>query len=136
MEDCLALPSEIPGAPQFLQKVELRWGDASLPYSGSKHSHLRGYLRFKAPASDAEGLVALLDVFPSPAIAMLSEPRPASTVTWSAHLLALPSATDEWYAFEYQTVAGLDGFHTVVGRLHNAEGKLLAWSEQLVALFD
>ena len=114
----------------------MRWASGGVPYSGSKAPHFQGWFRFHEPVADAEGLIALLDVWPAPSITMLRKPAPASTVTWNAHLVDMPSDWSGYFAFEYETVVGRAGFHTVVGRLHAPDGRLVGWSEQLSAIFD
>ncbi|MEQ8273766.1 MAG: thioesterase family protein [Deltaproteobacteria bacterium] len=119
--------------PEFTQHVQMRWADGLPPFSNGKEARFRGYCR--GPFGDAEGLVALLDVWPSPSLALLSGPAPASTVSWTAHLLEVPADFERWFRFSYETVAGRDGFHTSVGALHDADGRLVGWTEQLVAVF-
>jgi acyl-CoA thioesterase len=126
--------------PEFVQNVDMRWVDGGWPFSGQTEKSFRGYCRFRINAGDDEGLTALLDVFPSPAITMMDTFSPASTVTWSGHLICVPADFSEFFSFEYDTVVGVDGFHTIKGRLWapapDSTWRLCAWSEQLVALFD
>lgn len=126
----------IPGVmPEFLQHVIMRWADGAPPFSGGDRAQFFGYCGFRGPAGDEEGLVGLLDIWPAPTLSLLPKPVPASTVTWTAHLLEVP---DEFglFGFDYRTEVGADGFHTVLGRLYAPDGRLLAWTEQLAALFD
>ncbi|MFK7988091.1 MAG: acyl-CoA thioesterase [Sandaracinaceae bacterium] len=127
----------LPGLmPEFVQRVDMRWASGAPPFSGASDARFEGYCRFRGPSGDAEGLLALLDVWPSPTLSLVTTPAPASTVTWSAHLLEIPEAMADWYAFSYRTIAGHDGFHTVMGELHGPDGRLVAWTEQLMAIFD
>ncbi len=121
--------------PEFTQHVAMRWADGSPPFSGSDVASFKGYCRGRVPFGDAEGVVAMLDVWPSPSLALLKGPAPASTVSWTAHVLGVPEDFEGWFAFAYDTVAGLDGFHTSVGQLHDPTGRLIGWTEQLVAVF-
>ena len=126
----------IPGfMPEFLQHLQMRWASGGAPFSASKEAHFTGYFRFRVPTGGAEGLLALLDVWPSPSLSLLKKPTPASTVTWTAHILELPSDFGGWFAFEYETVAGAHGMHTSLGRRHGPDGRLLGWTEQTVAVF-
>jgi hypothetical protein len=45
-------------------------------------------------------------------------------------------AWPQWFSFSYETVAGKDGFHTAMGQLHAADGTLVGFTEQLVAIFE
>jgi len=134
-ESLVELPY-LPGlTPEFTRHVELRWADGGPPFSGAHEARTRGYCRFRKPSGDVEGLVGLLDAWPSPSLSVLAAPAPASSVTWTAHLLHPPRPSNDWFAFEYETAVGEQGFHTVVGRLHGPDGRLVAWTEQLVAVF-
>ncbi|MCK6509586.1 thioesterase family protein [Myxococcota bacterium] len=122
--------------PEFTQHFAMRWAQGSPPFSSAQEASFSGYCRFRKPAGDAEALLGLLDAWPCPSFSIVDRPIMASTVTWTAHLLAIPTDFDGWFAFTYETVAGEGGFHTAVGRLHDPQGNLVGWTEQLVILFD
>lgn len=122
--------------PEFTQHFDLRWAQGPVPFSGGTEARFLGYCRYRGVGGDEEGILGLLDAWPSPSIGLLDRPTPSSTVSWTAHLLHVPEDFDGWFSFEYQTVAGVQGFHTVVGHLHGPGGRLVGWTEQLVALFD
>lgn len=127
----------IPGVtPEFVQHVHMRWATGGPPFSGHAEAAFTGYCNYRGPAGDAEGLVGMLDFWPCPTLSMLDTHAPASTVTWTAHLLEIPETFEGWFGFEYETVAGQGGFHTVVGRLFGPNGRLVGWTEQLAAVFD
>jgi acyl-CoA hydrolase len=134
--EALATLPYTPGLlPEFLQHVELRWASGGVPYSGATEPEFSGYFRFRVPAGGVEGVLALLDVWPCPSLSLLERPAPASTVTWTAHVLAVPTNFEGWFAFDYETVFGAHGMHTVVGRLYSPEGALIGFTEQTVAIF-
>ncbi len=122
--------------PEFTQHIALRWATGSPPFTGADQARLDGYCRFRVPAGGAEGVLGLLDMWPSPSLSVLNSPALASTVSWTAHILLVPKDFEQWFRFSYETVAGKDGMHTCVGHLHNAEGALVGFTEQLVAIFD
>lgn len=122
--------------PEFVQHAHMRWADGRAPFTGTTERYFDGWCGFRVPAGDAEGLIALLDVWPSPTLSMMKKPTFASTVTWTAHVLDIPASLDELLQFRYRAVAAQDGFHTVAGHLWGPDGRLLAWTEQLVALYD
>jgi len=122
--------------PEFTQHVAFRWASGAPPYSRATDPRFAGYCRFHVPAGDIEGVLGLLDVWPNPSISMLDSFAPASTVTWTAHVVAVPESFDQWFGFSYETIAGRDGFHTVLGRLYDASGQLIGITEQLVAVFE
>jgi len=86
-------------------------------------------------------LLALIDAWPAPVLPTLRAFAPASTVRWTVQLLDAAAAAGDvdgcaWHHVRADTVAAADGFATVVGTLSAADGRPLAWSEQLVAVFD
>lgn len=136
VDDLVDLPYIEGITPKFTKNFRLRWANGGMPYSKSKHARFEGYSRFRDAADGEEALIALLDVWPTPSLAVLAGPAPASTVTWTAHILSVPESFDEWFGFSYETLVGRDGFHTCAGQLLSSTGELMAWTEQLVAVFD
>lgn len=136
VEGLVDLPYLAGVVPEFTQRVQMRWAKGSPPFTGGTERRFEGYCRFREPAGGAEGVLAMLDVWPSPTLGLLSKPAFASTVSWTAHLIRAPERLEGWCQFEYETAVGREGFHTAVGRLYDQDGALLGWTEQLVALFD
>ncbi len=127
----------IPGLmPEFLQHMSLRWASGGPPFCGADAARYTGYCRFNTPVAGVAAVIGLLDAWPCPSLSLLSSPAPASTVSWTAHILRVPDDFDDWFAFSYETVVAEDGFHTVVGRLHGPDGRLVGWTEQLAVVFD
>ena len=126
----------VPGfMPEFTQHVDMRWAEGATPYSGSDAALFVGHCRYRVPLGGAAGLLALLDTWPAPSLGMARKPIPASTVSWTAHLLNVPSNFGQWFTFRYETAVGTSGLHTVVGHLYAEDGTLVGWSEQMVAVF-
>lgn len=146
----VAAPSAVPGpdvesiddlpyleglTPECIRHFSLRWARGALPFSGADEAKFGGYCRFRIPSGDAEALLGLLDAWPSPSLSVQRGPAPESSVTWTAHLLHVPESFDGWFWFEYETIVGEGGFHTCAGRLYAPDGRLAAWTEQLVVVF-
>lgn len=126
----------VPGAiPEFVQHFDLRWVEGSIPFQGADEARFGAYVGFREPSAQRVQAhqIAMLDAFPCPTLGLLDRPVPASTVTWSAHLLAPPEPGP--HRFRYRTVAAADGFSTAVGYLWGPSGALVAWTEQTVAVF-
>lgn len=121
--------------PEFTKKVDMRWAQGRPPFMGGTEAAFTGLFRYRVPLGDVEGVLALLDTYPSPVLSLATRPCPASTVTWTAHLLAIPSSFDDWFTLRYEAVTGSNGLHTVTGRLYDGAGTMLGWTEQLVAVF-
>lgn len=121
--------------PEFTKKVDIRWAQGRPPFMGGTESAITGLFRYRVPLGGVEGVLALLDTYPAPVLSLLDKPSPASTVTWTAHPLAIPSSFDDWFTLRYETVTGSRGLHTVTGRLYDSAGTMIGWTEQLVAVF-
>jgi len=121
--------------PEFTQNVDMRFASGGPPFTGATEAAFTGAFRYRVPIGDAEGVLTLLDTWPPPSLSLARRPTPASTVSWTAHLLAEPEAYDAWFTMEYRTVVGTQGLHTICGRLYDRGGVLVAWTEQLVAVF-
>lgn len=122
--------------PVFIHHFDIRWGVGDFPFSGSARGTLGGYLRHNPPLGGTSAVLGLLDAWPPAVLPMASGPASASTVSWTAHILRdPPSNPDAWYTFRYDTVAAEQGYATMVGSL-SCDGQVIAWTEQLAAVFD
>lgn len=130
----------VPGVmPAFMQHLAMRWTVASLPYSGAgpEGALITGWCRHRTPATGLPALLALVDAWPPSVLSMATGPTPASTVRWAVHLLE-PVAPDDdpgWLHYDVRTEHSAQGYATSHARVHR-DGRLVAWSEQLVAVFD
>lgn len=123
--------------PEFTQHVDMRWVEGPYPYSSATDPAFTAIFRYDVPTGDAEGVLALLDTFPPPSLSLASKPLPASTMMWTAHLLEAPSAEElsGYCTMRYETLVGTHGLHTTAGWLYGPDGRVLGWTEQLVAVF-
>ena len=122
--------------PEFTQKADFHYAEGSMPFQGAKDPRLGGFIRFHDTlgASPAEHQLMLLDAWPCPSILCLTKPAFASTVTWTAHLLA--DSAPGFHRFRYETLAGNSGFSTALGHMWDSEGRHVGVSEQTVVVFD
>ncbi|MGH1344642.1 MAG: thioesterase family protein [Nannocystales bacterium] len=121
--------------PEFTQKMDMRWAEGRPPFMGGTEPAFTGVFRYRVPLGGVEGVLALLDSYPAPVLSLLKTPAPASTVTWTAHPLSVPASFDDWFTLRYESLTGSNGLHTVTGRLYDATGTMVGWTEQLVAVF-
>ncbi|HHO51172.1 MAG TPA: thioesterase family protein [Deltaproteobacteria bacterium] len=125
--------------PCFTQHIELCWTDGGLPFSGNDRLEHAGWCRHRAAAGPAEAaILGLLDAWPAPALQALRGHAPASTVTWTVHLLRIPATItpDDWFYLQARVVgAEGDGLCTMRAELYDEAGGLIAHLEQLVALY-
>lgn len=123
--------------PAFTRHFECRLSEGGFPFSGSDDAATGGYLRYlRDPGCDAAALLGLLDAFPAPILPVATAPFMASTVRWSVHFVAPPSPpADGYWWFRADAVAASEGYAVSVGTLQS-NGEVVAWAEQLVAVFD
>ncbi len=136
-ETLQALPFLPKITPNFTQAFAYRWAEGPMPFSGSSESHFGGYFAYKGEPGPAEvALVGMLDAWPPAVLPMLKGPAPASTVSWSAHLLEVPLVrAEEWWSYRARTAAAGSGTATTQAKLYAPDGRLVALSEQLVAVY-
>lgn len=126
--------------PKFLRHFDLAIDSGSIPFTGSKHSHYHGWMRFKQPAktlTDAH-IIALIDAWPPTVIQKLRWPAPASTMTWSIDFIHPhpPLGGDSWLAYKVDTRQAADGYAHTEASVWAPSGDLIALSRQLVGVFD
>jgi len=130
----------IPGVtPEFLQHLDVRWAGGSPPFSGGPDAHVSGFCRHRTAAHGVGAILGLLDAWPAPVLGLHDAPFAASTVQWTTHLTGAPLATDagptSLARFRSDPVWSADGYATIQGFLWGSDGELVAWSEQLVAVY-
>jgi acyl-CoA thioesterase len=131
----------LPGlTPEFFQQMEYRWCSEAFPFSGGgpEAAQIQGWIRHRTAVQGVEATVALLDGWPPVVLPMTSGPTPVSTVRWALHLtppVEQPEAERPWFWYEAKTVQCADGYATGYASLYQ-NGRLVAWSEQLIAVFD
>ena len=131
---------KIPGVgPAFLRHVDLDIVTGGLPFLGKKSATYAGYMRFKkAPAvvTDAH-IIALIDCWPPTVLQMFKGPAPASTLSWNLEFIHphRPIAPADWLAYHATTRQSDEGYAHTEANIWDAEGKLVAISRQVVAVF-
>ena len=139
MERTLDEAQQLPFAeglvPNFIKHFDLRWGVGDFPYTGSKEGKIGGYCRHQEPAGGIAGILGLLDAWPPATLPMATGPASGSSMNWTAHFVGpVPEANTDWYEFRYDTVAAANGYATFAGTL-SKDGQVIAWTEQLGAIF-
>lgn len=135
VQDCVAFPYIAGLTPDFTQNFEFRYA-TGFPFSGGSEARVSGWCRFRTPERGAAALVALVDAWPGTILTMLSTPAPASTVRWSVHVPDdEPFVGDEWFWYTSEVASAEGGYSTMTAQLWR-DGRLVSWSEQLLAVFD
>lgn len=124
--------------PQFTRNLEFRWLEGGFPFSGHQEAVISGFCRHKTAAGEAvEATIGLLDAWPAPVLPLLDRPSPASTISWSAHFYDPPvHRPTDWWFYRALPVSFEEGYATTEARLYAPDGRLVAWSEQLVAVYE
>jgi acyl-CoA thioesterase len=126
-------------APEFTQFFDYRLTFGDRPYSGSDGRALGGWCRFRREPGPlaAEHVLALVDAWPSPAVARMTAPAPAASMTWSLELLEVEAdvAPEGWWLYHAELEASAQGYAHSAARLWSPAGRLAALSRQIVAIF-
>lgn len=138
-EAAMLLPF-IPGlTPEFTQHLEFRFGQGGLPFTGSPDWSSRTYVRLKqAQGVDAELMTVLLaDAGPTPALARLKGPAPASSVSWALELRPVDEqvAHDGIWRMDKDALAVAEGYVNEKTALWTPNGQLAALGYQVVAVY-
>lgn len=126
--------------PEFIQHVDMRFTSKALPYSGSEHGVIKGYMRFNSPHeefSDAS-IVALIDAWPPAVFPMLKGPAPGSSVTWNMEFTQPRAelAKEDYLYYECEVEQADLGYAHTEAKIYHPNGELIALSRQLVAVYD
>jgi acyl-CoA thioesterase len=149
------LPDRMPG---FLRHYRQRWAGGAIPYTGSTPRPLSMWARLReaAPGDDPgpgdaplpaaldaahareANLVALCDLPPSPAMAMLTQRAPGASLTWLLELLADPRESDPraWLMLHTEARHAAAGYTSQTARVWDDARRPVAVSHQTTAIFD
>lgn len=135
----LVLPYIPNVVPEFTQRLDFRWTQGGLPFTGASESDLGGWVRFKAPSAvvEAAHILALVDAWPPAVLPMCQTPAPASSLCWTLELINPPSGRTghDWWQYFAQTDVAANGYAHIQARLWNDAGELIAISRQTVTVF-
>ena len=143
-EDCEPLPYIEGVVPEFTRHFDYRIAEGELPFSGSSHNHLGGWVRFGEAAEkednasvDISHLLALIDAWPPALLPMLKQPAPASSLTWTLELIEpLPQqGPGDWWQYLAEVEQAADGYGIIQAKLWDKNGKLVALTRQTVTVF-
>lgn len=138
-ESLPALPRAPGVVPEFTRHFDYRFATPTPPYSGTGDGTLRGWCRFlRAPEpAGPEHVAGLVDCWPAPIVAVLTEPAPVSSLVWALELVEPdPEApADGWWLFDGATDAAAHGYAHWHAALWGPSGRLAALSRQTAAVF-
>jgi len=134
---------EVPFRPQstgFVQHYRQRWARGERLFSRAKDSNMSVYVNYRNEPierlSEAH-VLALMDAIPSPALALMDKPSPASTLSWTLELLdhTFDFGVNEWWRLDAWVDAASDGYVTHTSQVINPAGRVAAISRQVVVVY-
>lgn len=135
-----ALPKQGP-VPEFTRHFDYELTAGGFPFTGSSALQMTGRNRFshhtqQKPCDVAE-LLALIDAWPPATLSWLTQPAPASSLTWYVEFLTTDfqfTANDWWY-YRARIDAAMEGYSHIEAHCHDQQGRLVAISRQTVTVF-
>ncbi|WP_157729901.1 acyl-CoA thioesterase [Bacterioplanes sanyensis] len=129
--------------PEFVQHIDFTYLEGGFPFSNSPHNHLKGWMRLKDPTETLTTpvLVALIDAWPPALLQKLKQPAPCASISWNLEIIAplelQPALSGEqWLYYEVEIRQAHHGYGHTEARIATADGTVLAFSRQLVAVYD
>jgi acyl-CoA thioesterase len=138
--EAAAIPWRSSLAPGFTQHYEQRWAVGGLPFSGAGSSKMSVYIRYRGESGSSlteTHALALMDAIPSPSLALLKAPAPASTLSWTLDVLdnSFDFAVDEWWRLDADIDAAAEGYVVHTSHVVNPAGRVAAISRQVVTVY-
>lgn len=138
-ETVYTLPKQGP-VPEFTTHFDYRIHHGQLPFSGNPIRALGGDIRLSAAESTDIGaleLLALVDAWPPVSLTLLSQPAPASSLTWTIEFFAdsYPFSAGDWWRYCADIDYAAEGYHHISAKLWQPNGELAAISRQTVTVF-
>lgn len=138
IEQAVRLP-RLEENPAFTRQYDYRWAAGDLPFSGSRHARVGGWIRLAEPRIADDLLVAAYTDAWMPCIfPVVNEPVAAPTIDLTIHFradLPLPQAQPEdYYLAVFSSRLATGGVFEEDGEVWSRDGVLLAQSRQLALL--
>ena len=139
-DEALELPYIEGLTPAFTRHFDYRWALGDLPFSGKGGHEMGGWIQFRERTDclSEEWIVALADAWPTPVLAMLTEPAGFSTLTWGMEFVHLNRDTcseDDWWAYRSVVDSAERGYVQEQSTVWDPEGQLAAFSRQTSTIF-
>ncbi|WP_116807893.1 acyl-CoA thioesterase [Steroidobacter cummioxidans] len=124
-------------SPAFIQHFALRVAEGAKPFTSTR-SPTKVFIRHRDPAALTEShIVCLVDCIPTPALSMYRAPAPGSSLVWMLELFEhdLEFSPAAWWRIDSDIDAATGGYVNQTGLLHDPNGRPVALSRQLFAVF-
>lgn len=138
IDTALQLPFLQGLTPNFTQHMDFRLAEGAFPFMGTQDTSSRMHVSLKQPAGvDAELLAVMLaDAGPTPVLAQLKAPAPASSVSWALELRPVPHAdVGGFWRMDKDALAVDEGYVNERTALWTPDGHLAALGYQVVAVY-
>jgi len=125
-------------SPNFVQHFAIRWAQSGKPFSGSVRTPTKAFIRHRDTSALTEShVVGLIDCVPTPALAMFKERAPASSLVWTIEFFEhrFDFSPELWWRIDTDIDAATSGYVNQTGVLHDPDGRPIALSRQLFAVF-
>lgn len=138
-EACKPLPYLENIIPKFTQQFDMRWAIGEMPFQNSTSLEMGGWMRFREKCTDftIAHVIALVDVWPPTLLPLMSKPAPASTLVWTLAWASPPKELhNDWLMYKALIQYANHGYGHTCAEIWDAQGNLLALSNQTVGVYD
>lgn len=126
--------------PQFARHFEYSLSVGAMPFSGQPAREFGGWMRYAEEDQPINiGLfLGLVDAWPPAVLPHLSEPAPASSLTWTIEFpqpLSTQRTTRNWWQYVAYIDYAADGYGHTHAHIWDEDGELVAISRQTITVF-
>ncbi|WP_404407783.1 thioesterase family protein [Pseudidiomarina marina] len=126
--------------PEFTHHYDYSVSVGGLPFTGNKSREFGGWMRYSEERHRISIglLLGLVDAWPPALLPHLSEPAPASSLTWTIEFpepLDSEKSSHDWWQYVAYIDYAADGYGHTHAHIWDDNGKLVAISRQTVTVF-
>lgn len=133
-----AMP-EMSIVPEFTYHYDYRVTVGGLPFSGNKSRQFGGWMRFRHETTPINPgfLLGLVDAWPPALLPHLSQPAPASSLSWTIEFIdpTPDKSAHDWWQYVADIEYAADGYGHTQASIWDNDGRLVALSRQTVTVF-
>lgn len=128
--------------PDFTQHFDYRYTLGKMPFMGSDHTAMGGWIRLREAAdhqpASVSVLLALLDAWPPAVFSMLKKPAAGSSLMWTISVVDQPTEPDglDWWQYQADIRSSANGYSHIDATLWDRHGRAVMISRQTVCVFE
>lgn len=131
---------KIAALPEFTHHYDYSVAVGGLPFTGNKSREFGGWMRYSNEQEPMTIglLLGLVDAWPPALLPHLSEPAPASSLTWTIEFpepIDSQKSSHDWWQYVAYIDYAADGYGHTHAHIWDDHGKLVAISRQTVTVF-